>query len=220
MLLTQYFVLSKKNFSTTAQRRLDPVGIGTITTVGHYATFTSVPALWVLGLLFILPVVAYSYELVDAFTNMYGENMHLNMSFSNFTFICDTFFQVFNDDILPNVFALIGIISNFIDGCDINSLSTADQLSLYRKLAFYLPILDRSVDLMVLNLDILQDTFNNYTGTISDNYITEFASIDAKVGEFTNLFNSLVKVFRDLENGLLMRNLINDPQADFLHEPF
>ena len=82
---------AKKNFSTTAQRRLDPIVIGTVTTVGHYATFISVPALRVLGLLFILPVVASSYELVNAFTNMYGVNMHLNMSLSNFTFVCVTF---------------------------------------------------------------------------------------------------------------------------------
>jgi CRISPR/Cas system endoribonuclease Cas6 (RAMP superfamily) len=83
--------------------------------------FTSVPALWVLGLLFILPVVASSYELVNAFTNLYGANMHLNMSFSNFTFVCVTFSRVFNEEILPNVFASIGIISNIIDGCNISS---------------------------------------------------------------------------------------------------
>lgn len=91
MLFDKYFFLGKKNFSTTAQRRLDLIVIGTVTTVGHYANFTSVPALWVLGLLFILPVVASSYELVNAFTNLYGANMHLNMSFSNFTFVCVTF---------------------------------------------------------------------------------------------------------------------------------
>ena len=129
-------------------------------------------------------------------------------------------FRVFNEDILPNVFALIGIISNFIDGCDISSLSIADQLSLYKKLAFYLPILDISVDFMILNLDVIQDTFNSYTGIIPDNYVTEFAYIDAKVGEFTNLFKSFVNVYRDLENGLFMRNLINKPLPDFVCEPF
>lgn len=182
--------------------------------------FTSVPALWVLGLLFILPVVASSYELVNAFTNLYGANMHLNMSFSNFTFVCVTFSRVFNEEILPNVFASIGIISNIIDGCNISSWSITDQLSLYKKLAFLLPILDRGVDYMILNLDVLQDTFNSYSGTIPDSYITEFASIDAKVGEFTNLYKSFVNLFRDLENGLLMRNLINNPLPDFVCEPF
>jgi hypothetical protein len=80
--------------------------------------------------------------------------------------------------------------------------------------------LDRGVDYMILNLDVLQDTFNSYSGTIPDSYITEFASIDAKVGEFTNLYKSFVNLFRDLENGLLMRNLINNPLPDFVCEPF
>ncbi len=128
--------------------------------------------------------------------------------------------RVFNEEILPNVFSLIGIIPNIIDGCNINSLPITDQLSLYRKLAFFLHMLDRSVDFMILNLDVLQDTFNSYTGTIPDSYITEFASIDAKVCEFTYLYKSFVNLFRDLENGLLMRNLINNPLPDFLCEPF
>lgn len=151
---------------------------------------------------------------------MYSANM-LSMSFDNFTFVCDTFFRVYNENILPKVFAFMGIISKLRDGCcNICSLSMADQLSLYRKLSFYLPIMDRSVDFMILNLYAIQDTFNNYTGIIPGNYITEFASINAKVSEFTNFFKSLVNIYRDLENGLLMRNLINNPQPDFVNELF
>lgn len=221
MLFVQFFARGKKNFSTTAQRRLDPILTGTVTTVGHYATFTSIPALWVLGLLYIVPVVVFSYELVNAFTNMYDANMDSNISLDNFTYVCDIFFRVFNEDILPCVFTLRGIISNIIDGCNISSLSIADQLSLYRKLSYYLPIKDRSLDYMFLNLDVLQDIFNKYTGTIPDDYyVNEFAFINAKVNEFANLFKSLVNVYRDLENGLYMRNLINEPQPDFVHEPF
>lgn len=145
--------------------------------------------------------------------------MHVNIDLMNFIFVCETSFRVFNEEILPNVFALSGIISNLIEGCEISSLSITDQLSLYQKLSFYLPILDKSVDYLILNLDVLQDIFNGCTDMVTDNYLDEFKSINEKISEFINLFKSLAEVFRDLENGLLMRNLINNPLPDFVNEP-
>lgn len=141
------------------------------------------------------------------------------MSLETFTLICDMNFRVFNEEIFPYLLPLTGILSNLVDGCDISSLSVADKLSLYQKLSYFLSLADNAIYFMIINLDVIQDTFNNFLGLIPDNYITEFAHIDLKAKEFIVLFENLVTIFRDLENGLCMHNLISDLRSDFLNEP-
>lgn len=144
-------------------------------------------------------------------TSIYDQEAHLPIqnSLEHLTVFCDNIFGAMNSVIL-DLGKLTGNISQLISSCaDFSRLSISDQLDLYRKLSTYISMIDKSIDYLVLSLDVVQDVLSQYVGDIPIEYLDKFGSMDSNVQSYMGRVRVLIDIFRDMENGLFMRGIIN-----------
>lgn len=180
------------------------------------------PAFCLLGLLILVPVLLEARLVVDILTDIYDANAEAEISNSaeHLGIFCENILGAMSS-VVGDLSNLIGNINQLIASCsNFSSLSIMDQLSLYRNLSTYICMLDRSVEYLVLNLDIIQDVFNQYVGIIPNEYMDTYLSLDSQLMSYINRAKLLISIYRDMENGLLLRGVINDLSPDLITEGY
>lgn len=214
---------SKRNsryFTTTSTRKMPAA---TTSAVMAYSTATYfAPAFCLLGLLILVPVLLEARVVVDILTDIYSAKAEVDISNS------PEHLGIFCDNILGAMSSVVGDLSKLIaninqliaSSSNFSNLSIIDQLSLYRNLSTYISMLDKSVEYLVLNLDVVQDVFNQYLGIIPAEYMNTYLSLDSQLMSYINRAKVLIEIYRDLENGLLLRGVINDLSPDLITEGY
>jgi hypothetical protein len=197
--------------------------LATTTAVMTYSTaIYFAPAFCLLGLVILVPVLVEAKQVIDILTDLYDAKAEVDISNSpeHLAIFCDNILGAMSN-ILGDLSKLIGNINQLIASCsNFSSLSNMDQLSLYRNLSTYICMLDKSVEYLVLNLDIVQDVFNQYLGIVPNEFMKTYLSLDSQLMSYINRAKVLIAIYRDLENGLLLRGIINDLSPDLITEGY
>lgn len=100
----------------------------------------------------------------------------------------------------------------------VHFLSPRTLLILYDQLHILINHLDQIAYSLTLQLDVIQDIINQYLGELSPENLDSFRNINDQINNYIRRVQYFVDVFRDFENGLLLRGYINDISPDFLCE--
>lgn len=100
----------------------------------------------------------------------------------------------------------------------LSGISPLTAITWYDQLHILVSHLDETVSSLNLLLDIIQDTIDNYPEGISVELVDEFRSINNEINDYVRHVQSFIEVFRNLENGLLLRGYINDIAGSFACE--
>lgn len=167
-----------------------------------------------------VPLVIVSNEMYNILQGIYSSPTgYVSMCEDEFTDLCAFLFYRFNDA-SSYLVALTGTADNLIRALsvDLNSMPIQELLSLYRQLGVVIIGMDNLVDHLSFILDMVQDTCNNYDGEFYVEFIDSFRSINDKLNAYSSYVRSVITIYRNIENGLLIRGLINDLKPDFYCE--
>lgn len=189
---------------------MDPVG--PVMDMVVSTSISNVPGLAVTGLLYMLSGIIPLTHLLTGFNNMYEliETANLDVSLRDFRFVSDVFYHNVNHYIYPSINRLNGVIDTITTATsNYSNLTLSGQYRLYSNLSVFVNGLDTYIDLLNINLDVLQDFYNNYHGDVPAYYNDALRWSDAFVNLFIERSRSLVEIFRTLEMSLLLRYILN-----------
>lgn len=150
---------------------MDPVG--PVMDMVVSTSISNVPGLAVTGLLYMLSGIIPLTHILTGFNNMYDliESANLNVGLRDFRFVSDVFYYNVNHYIYPSISRLNGVIDTITAATsNYSNLPLSGQYRFYRNLSVFVNGLDTYIDLLNINLDVLQDFYNNYHGDVPAYY--------------------------------------------------
>lgn len=94
-------------------------------------------------------------------------------------------------------------------------ISPLTAITWYAQLYILVSLLDQTVYSLNLLLDVIQDIIDNFPDGISVDLVEEFRSINNELNDYIRHVQNFIEVFRNLENGLLLRGYIQDIAGNF-----
>jgi hypothetical protein len=214
-----------RSFSTSSPRKVDPISTATaVKAVGVFSTASSLPALTIISLVILFPLAIATYENIDGLRELfYGPN-------TEYMPITEEDFRIYTYEMLKNYFVfynkmmpmsgvmnnLVHITSHYNDA----SLKTEELWRGYTCLKLILPVIDGLNSNLTLQLDLIQDLINKYPEyyTFTQVYLDAYKQASDSLDEYGRLTTTLLRNFRQVEMGLLVRFRINDLHDLFLSE--
>lgn len=195
---------------------MDPVG--PVMAMVASTSISNVPALVVIGLLYMLPGIISLNHLLIGFNNMYNlleSSADISVNLRDFTFVSNVFHFNVNNFVYPTINRLNVVIDIMTTATsNYGHLPLSEQYRLYGNLSVFVNGLDTYVELMNTNFDVLQDFYNNYHGYVPAYFNENFRSANVIINAFIERAISLVENFRNIEMSLLLSYILNGSFRD------